>query len=135
MLDMDSDSDVAEQSIFEPRAPITYCESEYAAELTTAEEEALANGNLYVRNPIDLNETKQIIDEHIENNSDPFDERLQMAFLEQQVQFSDYLNELDSCQMVNVVRMIRPMSRLTICDRKFDVKTIVGKGKYGTVFR
>lgn len=130
-----SSIDEIERSIFEVRKPIEFDEEEVDDDAEVGVAGGINDDNLYIRNAMDLNETRQIIDAHLENHTDPFDTRLQNAFLEQHVQFPDYLNELGTCEMVNVVRLIRPNTRVSICDRKFDVKTLVGKGNYGKVFR
>lgn len=89
----------------------------------------------YLRHSVDLNETEQIIEEHIDNKSDPFDAKVQQAFLEKHDLMGFVERDVDSCQMVNKLRPLRVNMTVDLNERKFSVMSLIGKGAYGSVFR
>lgn len=89
----------------------------------------------YLHCPVDLNETKQIIDNHIDQNSDPFDAQVQRAFLEN-IELMEYVDrEVESCQMVNTLRPLRVNMTVEVNERQFNVMSLIGKGAFGSVYR
>lgn len=89
----------------------------------------------YLRHSVDLNQTELIIEEHMDTNSDPFDEKVQKAFLEKHDLMGFVERDVDSCQMVNTLRPLRPNMTVPLNERKFTVMALIGKGAYGSVYR
>lgn len=89
----------------------------------------------YVEPIVDMNETRNVIESHLDNvKVNPFDEDVKAAFLDQ-CYFVDYMKSLDTCVMVNKLSPIYPKSRLDIGDRTFDVLALIGQGNFGHIFR
>lgn len=88
----------------------------------------------YVTPDIDLDATRQVIQTHlIDADADPFDERVQAAFLEQ-CDFYDYLRNLPACQLVQTVPLLRPRQHVRIAQRQLNVELLLGQGHFGHVF-
>ncbi|XP_055606747.1 uncharacterized protein LOC129754614 [Uranotaenia lowii] len=90
--------------------------------------------NHYHRKEIDLNSTTNFIQYHTNfREIDPFDPKLQEAFLEK-LDFMGYIEDLTTCTLVNKVQPLSKGMVLEIRDEKFAIVKKIGEGTFGTIF-
>lgn len=91
--------------------------------------------NEYMKKEVDLDGTMQFIYQQTnsETDLDPFDPKLQEAFLEK-MDFMSYIEELGTCCMVNKVQPLAKGMIETVNDVKFSVTKKIGEGTFGTVY-
>lgn len=89
-----------------------------------------------MKKEVDLDGTMQFIYQQTnsETDLDPFDPKLQEAFLEK-MDFMSYIEELGTCCMVNKVQPLAKGMIETVNDVKFSVTKKIGEGTFGTVYR
>lgn len=132
-------TETMEKSIYVKRVSLDeHDENECWSEVEDSPEnidEATIHVGKYFRHAVDLNQTEQIIEDHIDNNSDPFNEKVQQAFLEKHDLMGYIERHVDSCQMVNTLRPLRGNMTVEFNGRKFSVLSLIGKGAFGSVYR
>lgn len=129
-------AETMENSIYVKRVSLDVVdEKEHWSEVSDNFDEATICVGKYLRHTVDLNETEHIIEEHIDNSSDPFDAKVQQAFLEKYDLMGFIEREVDSCQMVNTLRPLRVNTTVELNERNFTVLSLIGKGAFGSVFR
>lgn len=130
--------DEPEKSIYVPRHEVVFDERKHAdwAEVTQFLLDDCKENN-YVRQEIDMNETRQVIDAQLLNlmSLSPFDANLQKALLES-VSFEEKLAKLDKtiCTLQKVVQPLKPKARLAIGNRSFTIQKMIASGGFGNVF-
>lgn len=92
--------------------------------------------NEYMRKEVDLDGTMQFIYQQTNSDTgeiDPFDPKLQEAFLEK-MDFMSYIEELTTCCLVNKVQPLAKGMIESVNDVKFSVTKKIGEGTFGTVY-
>ncbi|XP_058447206.1 uncharacterized protein LOC131427760 [Malaya genurostris] len=90
--------------------------------------------NLYMKKEVDLDGTIQFICHQTQAGEvDPFDPKLQEAFLEK-INFMSYIEELPTCSLVNKVQPLVKGMVVSVQDTKFSVMKKIGEGTFGTVY-
>lgn len=124
-----------EESIYVPRMVVQRRSVNTLADEATDDDDAAggpANAE-FVQPCVDMDATRQVIQTHlIDDNADPFDERVQQAFLEQ-CDFYDYLGNLPACQMQQNVRLLHVNRVVDIAGDQFHVQRLLGNGQFGQV--
>lgn len=137
--DNDNSLDLHGKSIYLPREEEVFCEAKHAdwREATLHLAEGPKAKNEYVVEPIDMNETQQIIDTQLLDlfKLSPFNPRLQKALLDS-ISFIERLTKLDktTCSMVKILQPIRPKTKLTFGIRSFSIHKLIGTGSFGQIF-
>lgn len=93
--------------------------------------------NYYLTNEIDLNQTNQIIDQHLNDpNIDPWNDELKNSLLDR-VFFLEYLSKMpiDQCNMMEKMRPIKLKEDFEFCGKTFTIISLIGQGKFGRVYR
>ncbi|XP_013102138.2 uncharacterized protein LOC106083570 [Stomoxys calcitrans] len=92
-------------------------------------------GNSQYRHPeTDLNQTQIVIENIcVDPHVNPFNVDLINAFLEH-IQFTNYIQGLETCMMVRTIRCLKPSMKIRINDHEFEVLKLIGEGAYGAVF-
>ncbi|XP_052903341.1 uncharacterized protein LOC128310683 [Anopheles moucheti] len=129
-VDGEGDGDI---SIYIPRPAISQ-----DAERWDEDDEPVEGqlNNVYQYKPVDMDATMQQINAHVfVDDIDPFEKQLLDAFLDS-VDFTAYIAELPSCQMVNKVQPLRKDAHVVVKkdDVTFQVQQKIGKGSFGTIF-
>uniref|UniRef100_A0A1Q3EY46 Putative mitotic checkpoint serine/threonine protein kinase n=1 Tax=Culex tarsalis TaxID=7177 RepID=A0A1Q3EY46_CULTA len=92
--------------------------------------------NEYMRKEVDLDGTMQFIYQQTNSDAaeiDPFDPKLQEAFLEK-MDFMSYIEELSTCCLVNKVQPLAKGMIESVNEVKFSVTKKIGEGTFGTVY-
>nr|XP_029719042.1 uncharacterized protein LOC109406321 [Aedes albopictus] len=128
----DGDSDELGKSIYVQK-PQSTC-TEKVQRWDEIDENFNPQNNAYVKKEVDPDETMHFIYQQTQTGEiDPFDPKLQEAFLEQ-LDFMKYIEELTTCSLVNKVQ---PLSRgmvVDICDARFSIQKKIGEGTFGMVY-
>lgn len=133
------ENDSLGKSIYVPREEVIFSDAKHAdwAEVTLHLAEGDAVKNDYVAEPVDMNQTLQLIDEQLLDlmKLSPFNPKLQKALLDS-VLFVNRLSKMDKnvCDMVKIVQPMKPKSKLTMGNRKFTIQKMIGYGNFGNVF-
>lgn len=97
----------------------------------------ITENNDYLTTDIDLNQTNQIIEQHLcDPNVDPWDDELKNLLLDR-VYFLDYLSKMPSneCNMVEKIGPLKLRENYEFCNQNFVVQSLLGQGKFGRVYR
>ncbi|XP_021708404.1 uncharacterized protein LOC5575051 [Aedes aegypti] len=128
----DGDSDELGKSIYVQKPQTT--SSEKIQRWDEIDENFNPQNNAYVKKETDPDETMQFIYQQTQTGEiDPFDPKLQEAFLEQ-LDFMKYIEELSTCSLVNKVQPLSKGMVVNICDTKFSVQKKIGEGTFGMVY-
>ncbi|XP_055638237.1 uncharacterized protein LOC129776553 isoform X2 [Toxorhynchites rutilus septentrionalis] len=127
----DGDSDDLGKSIYVPKQPIS---NELQTKWEEIDEHFNPANNEYMKKEVDLDGTMQFIyhQTHL-GEMDPFDTKLQEAFLEK-LDFMSYIEELPTCVLVNKVQPLSKGMVTSVRDTKFTVIKKIGEGTFGTVY-
>lgn len=134
------ETDLLGQSIYVPREEVIFSDAKHAdwVEVTLHMAEGVQAKNEYIAEPVDLDQTQQIIDTQLLNllNLSPFNSKLQKALLDS-VSFVERLTKMDRnvCDMVKIVEPMKPRKNLKLCDRTFSIQKMIGSGSFGNVFK
>lgn len=127
----DGDSDDLGKSIYVQKQPMSV---EKVQRWDEIDEHFNPANNRYMKKEIDLDGTVQFIYQQTQfGEVDPFDPKLQEAFLEQ-LDFMSYIEELSTCSLVNKVQPLSKSMTLDIHGTKFTVQKKIGEGTFGTVY-
>jgi hypothetical protein len=133
----DAHEDALGVSIYVPRVPSTKKMMQYNEQTVWEEIDETFQpevGNEYNHVAIDLDQTNQIIDEFTHGDINPFSKQLCDSLLDR-IEFCMYIENLDSCVMLNRIAPLKKGSLVDCRVREFQVMKIIGAGGYGTVFR
>lgn len=136
IIDLDDDGDSGDdlgKSIYvaKPASPV-----EVRPQWEEIDEYFNPANNEYMRKEVDLDGTMQFIYQQTNADSaeiDPFDPKLQEAFLEK-MDFMSYIEDLPTCCLVNKVQPLAKGMIESVNDVKFSVTKKIGEGTFGTVY-
>lgn len=136
---MQEEDDGNVHSIYVPRDEVIFSEEKHAdwLEVTQHMAEGAEAKNDYETEPVDMNQTRQIIDAKLLNlmKLSPFDPELQQALLNS-ISFVDRLAKMSKnmCDMVKIVQPLRPKAKLKMAGSTFSIHKMIASGNFGNVF-
>lgn len=83
---------------------------------------------------LDRSQLSALITEEVNPQLNPFFADLQIALL-QEIQFTDYIKDLPSCQLIRRVPPIISNSPYVLNNVEFDIQKVIGRGSFGFVYR
>lgn len=131
VIDLDEgDSDELGKSIYVPKPTC----AEEVQRWDEIDEHFNPSDNVYVKKETDPDETMHFIYRQTKvGEVDPFDPKLQAAFLEQ-LDFMKYIEELPTCALVNKVEPLMRSKVVKIRGTEFTVLKKIGEGTFGMVY-